>query len=158
MQYEFIVPGLYKGKVTADDAAAELERIRGKYGVLRPGAVVDESRDPASVLYKVFLWDDVAAAECYRMEQARKLIDSIQVVVVQNKLECRVRAFVNVRNSENEKRAYTPMSVVIHDKDMYNDLLQQAKNEMRTFVNKYSQLEELNALKAEGLKFINGIR
>ena len=79
--YSFSIPSLYKGKVTAEEAAAELERIRRKHGILRPELVVDESRDEMSVLHRVFQWDDAIAAEQYRKTQARNLIDSITVVV-----------------------------------------------------------------------------
>lgn len=154
-KFEFRIPDLYKGKVTADDAAAELERIREKHGILRPELVVEESRDASAVLHRCFQWDDHKAAASYRKEQARKLIDSIQVVIVNSDVHCSVRAFVNVRPAEDAARSYTPLTEAIHDTQMYKDLLAQAKDEMSSFVSKYSQLEELNPVKAEMLKSIN---
>ena len=151
-KYEFSVPSLYKGKVTADEAAAELERIREKHGILRPELVVDESREESAILHRCFQWDDKTAAESYRKEQARKLIDSIQVVIVNSDVHYSVRAFVNVRQADDEKRSYTPLTEAIHDEKMYADLLAQAKEEMSSFVTKYSQLEELNPVKAQMLK------
>ena len=129
-KYQFSVPSLYKGKVTADAAAAELERIREKHGILRPEIVVDESREASAVLHRCFQWDDKAAAESYRTQQARKLIDSIQVVIVNSDVHYSVRAFVNVRPAEDAGRSYTPMTEAIHDDKMYADLLSQAKDEM----------------------------
>ena len=152
--YQFTIPSLYKG-LSADDAAAELERIREKHGILRPELVVEESRDASALLHRCFQWDDKAAAESYRREQARKLIDSIQVVIVNSDIRCSVRAFVNVRPAEDERRSYTPLAEAIHNEKMYADLLAQAKEEMSAFVTKYSQISELNPVKAEMLKAIN---
>lgn len=154
-KFEFTVPALYKGKVTADEAAAELERIREKHGILRPEFVVEESREASAVLHRCFQWDDKAAAESYRKEQARKLIDSIQVVIVNSDVHYSVRAFVNVRPADDERRSYTPLTEAIHNEKMYADLLAQAKEEMSSFVTKYSQIQELNPVKAEMLKAIN---
>ena len=156
-KFEFTVPALYKGKVTADEAAAELERIREKHGILRPEIVVDESREASAVLHRCFQWDDQKAAESFRKEQARKLIDSIQVVIVNSDVHYSVRAFVNVRPAEDAGRSYTPMTEVIHDAQMYADLLAQAKDEMSSFITKYSQLEELNPVKAAMLRTLNGV-
>ena len=154
-KYKFTIESLYAGKVTADEAAAELERIRKKHGILRPEIVVEESREASAILHRCFQWDDEIAAEQYRKEQARKLIDSIHVVVVNSDVHYSVRAFVNVRPADDEQRSYTPLTEAIHDKKMYADLLAQAKAEMSSFVTKYSQIAELNPVKAEMLKAIN---
>ena len=153
-KYQFSVESLYKGKVTAEDAAAELERIREKHGIIRPEIVVDESRDEDAVLHKCFQWDDKLAAESFRKEQARKLIDAIQVVIVNNNVNYSVRAFVNVRASDDDRRSYRPLTEAIHNEEMYKDLLSQAKEEMSAFVTKYSQIEELNPVKAQMLQVL----
>ena len=155
-KYQFITQGLY-GKITADRAAAELERIRNKYGTLKPELVVNESRSKRAVLHSIFTWDDAAAAEKWRREQARGLIKNIVVVVNEETVTCTVRAFVNVRPAEGDKRSYTPINEAVLNDVAYKDLLEQSKSEMESFVTKYSQITELNPVKAEMLKAINGI-
>lgn len=158
MEYKFTIPGLYESKVTPEAAAVELNRIRNKFGILRPEFVVEESRRVDAVLHAIFQWNDAEAAELYRRTQARKLIDSIQAVITNDDITCTVRAFVSVRSSEEESRSYTPITEAIHDKEMYADLLDQARKDMQSFVTKYSQLSELNSVKAEMLKAINNVK
>ena len=50
-----------------------------------------------------------------------------------------------------------PITEAIHNDVAYKDLLDQAKDEMTSFVTKYSQIEELNPVKAEMLKTINAL-
>ena len=152
-KYEFIVPSIYAG-ITADVAARELERIREKHGFLEPEFVVEESRDDGAVLHNLFVWNDEIAAELWRREQARKLIANIRVVVSNQNVEYRVRAFVNVRPAKEALRTYLPIAEAILTDEGYNDLLAQAKADMEAFVEKYRQLEELNPVKAEMMKVI----
>lgn len=153
-KYTFQNPGLWKG-LAADKAAKELNRIRQKYGTLEPELVVDESRSERSVLHKCFQWDDTTAAELWRKEQARKLINNITVVVVNETVSYNVRAFVNVSQAKDAGRSYIPITEAIVNDTAYADLLGQAKSDMEKFVKKYSQISELNAVKAEMLRVIN---
>lgn len=155
-KYQFRNPGLWKG-VSADKAAKELERIRTKYGILKPELVVEESRPKRAVLHECFQWDDTQASELWRKQQASDLIRNIVVVVVNENVSCSVRAMVNVSAVEGQKRSYIPITEAIHNDVAYKDLLDQAKDEMTSFVTKYSQIEELNPVKAEMLKTINAL-
>lgn len=59
----------------------ELEKIRLKGGgVLTPDAVVASAKRATSPLHGYFTWDNDAAAEQWRREQARALIRSVQVI------------------------------------------------------------------------------
>lgn len=151
MKYEFILQSLYPG-ITADEAAAELERIRKKYGALDPAMVVEESRHEENVLHNIFCWDDEKAAALYRTKQAQKLIQDIRVVVVNENVEVAVRAYVNVRPAAGCYRQYIPTQEVIKNEEAYKDLLEQARADMENFVTKYAQIEELNQVKASMLK------
>lgn len=153
-EYKFINPSLWKG-VSADDAAAELNRIREKYGSLKPELVVDESKDEQAVLHKCFQWDDTIAAQMWRKEQAGSLIRNITCVVVSQNVETEIRAFVNVTMGTAPNRTYTPITEAILDMTAYKDLLAQAKSEMESFVKKYSQIAELNEVKAVMLKALD---
>ena len=155
MKYEFILKNLYPG-ITADEAAAELERIRAKHGVLDPALVVEESRREDDVLHGIFCWDDAKAAELYRTKQAQKLIQDIRLVVTNENVNVNVavRAYVNVRPAAGFAREYLPTQEVIANDEAYRDLLGQAKEEMQNFVSKYAQIEELNTVKASMLKVL----
>lgn len=153
-KYEFAVKDLYKN-LSAEDAAKELDRIKEKYGSVTPENVLEESEDTSSVLHGIFCWDDTTAAKNYRLIQAKKLIANIKIIIINEKVEVPIRAYVNVRKESGAYRTYEPIHEVIHNDVAYKDLLLQSKAEMNSFVVKYSQIEELNAVKAEMLKAIN---
>lgn len=154
--YSFKNPSLWNG-VTADEAAEELNRIRDEKGCLKAEFVVEAARPKDSVLHKCFEWDDKKAAELYRLRTAGALIRNLNVEVVTEKSEVSTRAFVNVRMEPDSERSYAPIVEAIQNETAYNDLLEQAKEDAGKFVNKYSQIQELNAAKMELLKFKNGI-
>lgn len=145
-KYKFLNPSLWKG-VTADEAMKELDRIREKYGLLKPETIVEESRDEAAVLHKCFQWDDTLAAEAWRKEQARHLVSNITVVVKTEYITTNVRAIVNVCDMNSPNRSYIPMAKAINDKNSYEDLLSQAKRDMETFISKYTFLSELDKVR-----------
>lgn len=76
-------PGFTPPKgLTADAAAAELERIRlGHDGRLLPRDIVEVSRNKRAPLHACFEWDDATAGNAYREQQARHLVRVVRVVV-----------------------------------------------------------------------------
>ena len=141
MVYEWKIKGKYK--VSAEDAAMELERIRAKHdGVLNPADVAEESRDESAVLHNEFEWDDAKAADAYRYYQARHIIANV-VVVQEPEADMEnprppIRAYVSVEN-----RKFEPIKNVLVVEDKRNALLERAKDEMRWFMVKYETLTEL---------------
>jgi len=73
--------GLAK-KVNPDDAAKELQRIQNIYGSITPEILVNEAKKRKSPLHAIFEWDDTKAAENYRLQQARILLNNIQVTII----------------------------------------------------------------------------
>lgn len=67
--------------VEAVDAYQELERIRKENDGLEPEAVVQQAADPECILHAGFEWDDSKAAHAHRLQQARLIIRSVQVVI-----------------------------------------------------------------------------
>lgn len=155
-EFKFINPSLWGG-ITASDAMAELERIRAKRGELKPEYVVEESTDENAVLHKCFQWDDSIAAKMWRKEQAAALIRNITVTIVNENVSATVRAVVNVAKSDGKGRSYIPLTQAILDDVAYDDLLAQAKEEMESFIAKYSQLVELNNVKKSMMAVLAGI-
>jgi len=79
--YNWKINGLAK-KINPDDAVQELERIRIKYGALKAIHVVTESKDPTAVLHNYFEWNNVKAAMRFRLDQAQRLINNIEITVI----------------------------------------------------------------------------
>lgn len=63
-------------------------------GRITPDNVVDAARNPKSPLHDQFEWDDSAAAHGFRLEQARRLIRSITVVITHEQSVLRVPTWV----------------------------------------------------------------
>lgn len=132
--YKWKIEGLYG--VDAQVAGKELERIYSEQGTLEPSVVVEQSRPKSAPLHSVFEWDDEAAAEKWREQQARVVIASVMVVDERTD-EPFTRAFVHVSDD------YRPLSIVLEDRDMTEELLDFALRELRTFERKYNDLVQL---------------
>ena len=155
-RYSFKVPIPSCKGLSAEQAALELETIRKKYGDLKPQYVVAESKKKGSYLHDYFEWDNKKAADKWRIEQARWLLRNINVEIIHNEVSAKVRAFVHVREEKKLPRNYVPIQEAIINDQAYQDLLEQSKEDMENFISTYSQITELNGVKAEMLKVLNG--
>lgn len=128
--------------VNPQAAGEELERIRvTNNGRLEPEDVVEVARDEANPLHPAFEWDDVLAAEAYRVDQARYVIRSIEVVVEPEQSPKPVRAFVSVVRGED--RSYTSVVHAMSDPALRQQILTAAMKEMEAWRTRYAELVEL---------------
>ena len=79
--YKWSIKG-YSKKIDPEVAADELQRINDVYGKLTAEIVVNESQKPNSPLHGYFEWDNDKAANQWRIQQARVLINNIEVVTL----------------------------------------------------------------------------
>lgn len=129
-------------KIDAQTAGEEIERVRtAQNGRLAPFDLVEASRDPAAPLHPAFEWDNAVAAESWRVEQAKYLIRSIDVVMVAEQEQKPVRAFVSVKRDED--RSYTSVSHAMSDADLRKQVLDSALRELEAWRNRYAELVEL---------------
>jgi hypothetical protein len=130
-------------KIEAQQAGEELERIRTWHnGRLEPAMVIEASRDPGAPLHPAFEWDNEAAAERYRIEQAKYLIRSVEVVITPDATRPPVRAFVSV--SRDKDRSYTSTVHALADPDLRQQVLGQALKELEAWQQRYAELVELS--------------
>lgn len=139
-------PGARLSGVDAQIVGQLLQGMVERDGVLDPRTVLSDARSEASPLHKFFTWDESAAAAAWRMEEARRLIRSVRVVIQrspeQSPLE--VRAFVRVMSEK--KNNYLPVARVLNDEDMRAQLLAKALLELQAFRQRYATLSELAIL------------
>jgi hypothetical protein len=81
--------------VDAQIAGEAIERIQAKHGG-QPEAIVTEARKKSSPLHPLFVWDDSEAAERWRVQQARQLVNHLVIKRVDQEDTPPVRAFVSV--------------------------------------------------------------
>lgn len=129
--------------VNAQAVGEELDRIRKDKGVLTPAEVLDAAADPASPLHAAFEWDDHAAAQQHRLNQARRLIVSIRVINAPTAKP--MVAFVSVKTPD-KGRNYVPSAEAMSDDEMKARVL----NEIRTFIEsmerRYAHFAEVGEL------------
>lgn len=116
-----------------------LKKVAEKAGGLTAEAVVEAARPKSSPLHDAFEWSDSKAAREYRLEQARCLIRSIEICVTHGKSEVVTRAWAFLPS----KQSYAPMVEAMGSDVTRDEILGEAKKELRVFRVKYGQLEEL---------------
>jgi hypothetical protein len=100
-----------------------LEKIANKNGgLLMVDDVLDEARNPKSILHKHFQWDDDKAAEAYRKMQARQLIQKC-VVTIEKAPDVPIRAFVSLSTDQYEGGGYRLTANVLSDDQQKGQLL-----------------------------------
>lgn len=108
---------------------------------ITPEEVLEKARKKRSELHKCFEWDDSVAAEKFRLQQARQII---QLLVITPKYEDDepIRAF----QISSEKNVYQPTRLIIQQPDEYTQLLKRAKGELFAIEKRYKMLSELEAV------------
>lgn len=122
------------------EVGEELDKIRRTYGELQAEHVVSEARRPGSMLHEAFEWDDSVAAEEYRKEQARYLIQSIRIVT-ENGGRREMPYAISVVTGEG--REYVPTLDLFSDRQWRLRALQTALMEAEQWRARYMNLEEL---------------
>lgn len=140
--YVFKLPGLVKAP--AQSVGELFERLEQSPEGLSPSSVLNASRDENSLLHDEFEWDDTAAAEKYRLGQARFLIQNLTIVTRTDDQTERQngndRAFVI---TPGYKGAYVAIDHALTNAEWRTHLLNTAKQDMDAFIAKYRRLEEL---------------
>lgn len=128
---------------TAQAVGERLALIERKKGTLQAKHVLDDARSSKSPLHRYFEWDDGKAAEAYRLNQARHLIQIVHVKTVGNRdLQKPARAFVSLRPDAENDRQYENIVSVMSDDMKRVRLLKMAKEELADWRNRYETLQE----------------
>lgn len=143
MVYEWSPTARYNN-VDAQVAGERLEHLRKRAGgLLTAEAVVIDSRPEEAPLHPCFEWNDEVAAENYRREQARSVIQGVRVVMAEQGAEPKpVRAFVNV--VEDDSRGYASTAYVMSNPELREQILQTAWRELDALKARYREIEELS--------------
>jgi hypothetical protein len=140
-----------------DAVISELERIKNRHrGYLRPADVVREARAPKSPLHRHFDWSDTVAAHKWRLHQARNIIRVLVTFVGDGEDKQPMSVFVSLYSNRDKEHGYLAMVDVLTDKDLRQQLLDDALKDMQVFQEKYAGLKELSelfrAMKRTGMK------
>jgi hypothetical protein len=89
--------------IPAEKAVKIFEEIEQKFGKLTPETLVEHSKNKKSPLYKLFEWDNEKAADKWRLQQARMLINNVEVTVISDGKPVDIGAFEITMNENSEK-------------------------------------------------------
>ena len=123
-------------KADANVAGKMCEQLEQTVG-LTAKSLLDANRPEDAPLHNEFEWDDNKAAEQYREQQARHIINCL-CIAPENNDEPPVRAFFTI-----SKPQYESLPVIFSVQEKTSALLDMALRELRCFQAKYSTLEQL---------------
>ena len=109
-----------------------------------PQDILEMGRNPETELHKCFEWDDTAAAEKYRLQQARNIVCNLVIKETEDQEENRIP--VRMFYKTNASDGYKATSFILRNPDEYAELLKRAFRELSSFKRKYSALAELDGV------------
>lgn len=134
-------------EATNDAVLSELHRIADENpnGELVAQEVVDAARALESPLHEHFEWDDSAAAEQWRLDQARALIRvTVTVIKAKNKAPMTVHAFWSLTPDRRKPGGgYRAVEKIMASRLLRKQLLADALAELEAIRSKYAMLSEL---------------
>jgi integrase len=68
--------------VDPDEAIREIQKVEAIYGKITADTILKAAQDKDCVLHDLFEWDNTKAAQHYRLQQARTLINNIEVKII----------------------------------------------------------------------------
>jgi len=124
--------------------------------------ILDMARGENTEFHKVIEWNDDVAAEKYRLEQVRHVMQDLHITYVgmnekkkKEKVTVPLRMFYHLKDEEG----YRPIHVIMKDQDLHEKLLMTAYSELKAFTVKYSNLQELDqvfeAIREFGKKLVS---
>ncbi len=148
MKYEFQGPNTPKN-LTPDVVVRELSALHDADEGIRPAAVVERARPKKSPLHNAFEWDNKAAADQYRLDQARQLIRAVVSIPQPERGESftPIRAFVSVTTPENQ-RVYRPLLVAVSNPAEREQLQRRMLREWTALKLRYEALLEFAKIAA----------
>lgn len=124
----------------------KLAEIYQRDGALSPAAVVDEAKDRKSPLHEHFDWDNKAAAEAHRLNQARQLI-RVAVRVIPTLSNSPLREYVSISSLRRTGTgSYISTVDVVADEDRRAQALADALKTLQQLERRFGYLNELNVV------------
>jgi hypothetical protein len=137
-------------KPSRNDIHAEINRIYQEHNGITPSLLVEEAKNPESVLHHLFEWDDEKAGHAYRLDQARQIITSVKVNIVSETKMISAVSYVRDPRVPGDQQGYVSIETLKTDKDL-------AKESIKLeFARAYSHLQKAK-LHAEVLGMQNQV-
>ena len=134
----------YNFPVPASIVGEECEKIEKKNGAVTANALVDSARAKSSMIHELFEWDDKVAGEQWRLQQAKVVLSCLKITMKteDDQPPKKVRAFINT-NPERSKGIYMNIEDALSNEESRAGVLIRARRELNSFLDKYSDIDEL---------------
>lgn len=127
--------------------AKELDKVAASNGgTLLPMAVVNAARPVTAPLHSQFEWNEHKNSEAHLLWQARQLITRVVVRIEPTDPKSETQHYVSIKSDRQAGNGYRAMVAVMSDDALRAELLNDAREDMRTFQRKYKHLRELAAV------------
>lgn len=110
-------------------------------GVLKVDDVIEEAKNVNSVLHQHFEWDDSEAAEHYRRQQARALIQRCRIQLVETE-PVKIRAFVSLPTDREQGGGYRLTTEVMGDEYLKDEMLRDIRMTIQRWTKKLNLLDQ----------------
>lgn len=117
------------------------QMARRNNGVLKVDDVLAEARDANSVLHRHFEWDDSEAAEQYRRQQARTLIQKCRIQLVETS-PVEIRAFVSLPTDREHGGGYRLTSEIMGNQYLKDEMLRDIRMTIQRWTQKLHLLDQ----------------
>ena len=140
----------YKRIVDANTVGVVVEQLEEKNGQVTKEDFLEVSRPEDSVTHALFEWDDGKAAEAYRLDQSRRIINSLRIVYVKPDKEEEVKVSAFVQTTPNGVKAhYENIEDALKDNGKREIVLNRIRAELDAFIIRNQHIEELADLLEE---------
>lgn len=110
-------------------------------GILKVDDVLEEAKNVNSVLHQHFEWDDSEAAEHYRRQQARALIQRCRIQLVETE-PVKIRAFVSLPTDREHGGGYRLTTEVMGDEYLKDEMLRDIRMTIQRWTKKLNLLDQ----------------
>ena len=110
-------------------------------GILKVDDVLEEAKNVNSVLHQHFEWDDSEAAEHYRRQQARALIQRCRIQLVETE-PVKIRAFVSLPTDREQGGGYRLTTEVMGDEYLKDEMLRDIRMTIQRWTKKLNLLDQ----------------
>ena len=137
--YKWKLEGLGKG-VDVALVVEELTRLQEVNRILTPEVVVRAAEDNNSILHKLFEWDDNKAAYNWRLQQARTILNNIEVTIITDGEPREIAVFDVTTRSEGYKSVDTFTN---EDVDFVRASILRQLNTMKSKLKTYKEFDKV---------------
>jgi hypothetical protein len=118
--------------------------LRHRRGRLTAEIILDDARHNSSPLHGFFEWDDTAAAEKWRLHQARDMMCAVHVNVGTEAEPQYARAMMSVVTGDDEdaERGYHPLTEIRRTPELNEQILARAQSDLEAWLARYEVYEE----------------